>query len=205
MSPDARSLQGGHPPGGMASLIRELVRPYRGWLIVILLAMLVETAMSLAGPWPLKVILDNAVGSRPTPEWLARLLCPALLGNRVALAVEVRDDHMVKRPHNVVRHDWEHSYPLDLSDEALLANLQDQEGEGAEKKARAVPVQKEPRGFLVQAGPCGVSYAGGRKSFFPGQSVGPGEGGSSGSTGIGHPRVPGASLTRGAKAEQASR
>jgi subfamily B ATP-binding cassette protein MsbA len=33
--------------------------------------MLVETAMSLAAPWPLKVILDNVVGTHKTPEWLA--------------------------------------------------------------------------------------------------------------------------------------
>ena len=70
----------------MAGLIGELIRPYRGWLIVILLAMLVETAMSLAGPWPLKIILDNAVGSHPAPEWLVLLIGPALLQNKLALA-----------------------------------------------------------------------------------------------------------------------
>ena len=47
----------------MFGLILWLVRPYRGTLIVILLAMLVQTAMSVAGPWPLKIILDNVVGS----------------------------------------------------------------------------------------------------------------------------------------------
>ena len=44
-------------------LIRELVRPYRGQLFVILLAMFVKTAMSLAGPWPLKIIIDNVIGN----------------------------------------------------------------------------------------------------------------------------------------------
>jgi hypothetical protein len=34
----------------MIRLIRELVRPYRGSPLMILLAMLVETAMSLATP-----------------------------------------------------------------------------------------------------------------------------------------------------------
>jgi len=34
-------------------------------------AMLVETLMSLAGPWPLKVILDNVAAGRPLPAWLA--------------------------------------------------------------------------------------------------------------------------------------
>jgi len=52
-------------------LASELLRPYHGWLIIILLAMLVETAMSLAAPWPLKVILDNVVGTHKAPEWLA--------------------------------------------------------------------------------------------------------------------------------------
>ncbi len=56
--------------GGMSRLIRELLRPYRGTLVIILLAMLVETLMSLAGPWPLKIILDNVVGSHHLPKWL---------------------------------------------------------------------------------------------------------------------------------------
>jgi len=59
------------PTGGKMRLASELLRPYHGWLIVILLAMLVETAMSLAAPWPLKVILDNVVGTHKAPEWLA--------------------------------------------------------------------------------------------------------------------------------------
>ena len=86
-APVTPSPSDGHSTGSMAGLIGELVRPYRGWLIIILLAMLVETAMSLAGPWPLKVILDNAVGSHPAPEWLSWLVGPVLLGNKMALAV----------------------------------------------------------------------------------------------------------------------
>ena len=39
------------------------LRPYRGWLIIVFVAMLIETAMSIAAPWPLKIILDNVVGS----------------------------------------------------------------------------------------------------------------------------------------------
>jgi ABC-type multidrug transport system fused ATPase/permease subunit len=58
----------------MSSLIRQLIRPYRGTLIVILLAMLVETLMSLAGPWPLKIILDNVVGSHHLPKWFDHYL-----------------------------------------------------------------------------------------------------------------------------------
>ena len=48
----------------MLRLIRQLIRPYRGTLLIILLAMLIETAMSLAGPWPLKIIIDNVAGSQ---------------------------------------------------------------------------------------------------------------------------------------------
>jgi len=58
----------------MVRLIRKLVRPYRGTLAIILLAMLVETVMSLAGPWPLKVILDNVVGNHHLPHWLDRIV-----------------------------------------------------------------------------------------------------------------------------------
>src|SRR5271157_3517298 len=65
---------------GMIRLIRELIRPYRGQLTIILLAMLVETAMSLAGPWPLKIIIDNVVGSHKMSPWLDHLVRPMLDG-----------------------------------------------------------------------------------------------------------------------------
>ncbi len=64
----------------MFRLIRSLVRPYRGTLFVILLAMLVQTAMSVAGPWPLKIILDNVVGTHKLSPWLDDLLRPILSG-----------------------------------------------------------------------------------------------------------------------------
>ena len=58
----------------MISLVRDLIRPYRWTLAIILVCMLAETAMSLAGPWPLKIIIDNVVGSNHLPHWLARSL-----------------------------------------------------------------------------------------------------------------------------------
>ena len=51
-------------------LILELLRPYRAGLVIVLVAMVVETAMSIAAPWPLKVVLDNAVGHDSLPRWL---------------------------------------------------------------------------------------------------------------------------------------
>src|ERR1039458_4206531 len=55
----------------MARLVLELIRPYRLWLIVVFVAMLFETAMSIAAPWPLKIIIDNVVGEHKPPEFLA--------------------------------------------------------------------------------------------------------------------------------------
>jgi ABC-type multidrug transport system fused ATPase/permease subunit len=49
-------------------------------LTVIFLAMLVETAMTLAAPWPLKIILDSVVGSHKLAPWLHRLIGPLLEG-----------------------------------------------------------------------------------------------------------------------------
>jgi ABC-type multidrug transport system fused ATPase/permease subunit len=54
----------------MGRLISRLLRPYRKWLTVILLAMALETAASLAAPWPLKVVLDNVIEGSPAPSWL---------------------------------------------------------------------------------------------------------------------------------------
>jgi ABC-type multidrug transport system fused ATPase/permease subunit len=69
-------------------LIRSLIRPYRGILAVILGAMLVQTAMSVATPWPLKIILDNVIGSRKLHPWLEAVLHPVLAGgSKMQIAV----------------------------------------------------------------------------------------------------------------------
>src|SRR5262249_23529678 len=62
---------------GMAALVADLARPYRGWLVIILLAMLVETATGLAGPWPLKIVIDYAGGHHAAPGWVGRLVGPS--------------------------------------------------------------------------------------------------------------------------------
>jgi ABC-type multidrug transport system fused ATPase/permease subunit len=54
-------------------LIRSLIRPYLWSVALVFCAMIVETLMSLAGPWPLKVILDNVAGSHHLPLWLAHI------------------------------------------------------------------------------------------------------------------------------------
>ena len=70
----------------MPPLLRELLRPRRRSIAVILAATLVQMVMSLAAPWPLKVVLDNVVGRRPPPQWIDWLL-PMLGGDsRVEIA-----------------------------------------------------------------------------------------------------------------------
>jgi subfamily B ATP-binding cassette protein MsbA len=54
----------------MLKFVGSLIRPYRSRLAIILLAMFIETAMSLASPWPLKIILDNVVGNRKLEPWI---------------------------------------------------------------------------------------------------------------------------------------
>lgn len=65
------TLKEDHPFKNLTGLIVDLVRPYKKWMIFILVAMLVETAMSLATPWPLKIIIDNVIVDKPLPQWLA--------------------------------------------------------------------------------------------------------------------------------------
>ncbi len=65
----------------MTRLILELIRPYRWIIAIILAAMLMQTAMGLAGPWPLKVILDNVVVAKhPLPHWMTELV--PILGSK---------------------------------------------------------------------------------------------------------------------------
>jgi phosphatidylserine/phosphatidylglycerophosphate/cardiolipin synthase-like enzyme len=55
------------------------------------------------------------------------------LDGRRELAIEVGDEDVVKRLHRVARHDWKHSHPLDLSDEGLLADLEDRLEDSAQR------------------------------------------------------------------------
>ncbi|WP_304106724.1 ABC transporter ATP-binding protein [Mycolicibacterium bacteremicum] len=61
-------------------LILVLIRPYRWMVAGILAVLLVQIAMGLAAPWPLKVVLDSVVGDHPLPGWLHGLLQPILGG-----------------------------------------------------------------------------------------------------------------------------
>ncbi|WP_246182788.1 ABC transporter ATP-binding protein [Mycolicibacterium grossiae] len=61
-------------------LILELLRPHRWLLAAIFAVLVVQIAMGLAAPWPLKIVLDSVVGDHPLPWWLHGLLQPMLGG-----------------------------------------------------------------------------------------------------------------------------
>src|SRR5262245_10804583 len=71
VSAGAAALKEPRERNKLASMVLGLLRPYRGWLIIVFIAMLFEIVMSLAAPWPLKLILDDALGKHRLPDWLA--------------------------------------------------------------------------------------------------------------------------------------
>ncbi len=84
---EATERKGDEKDPGMMPLIRGLLRPYRGSLAIILVAMLVQSTMTLAAPWPLKIIIDNVVVGRKLDPWIAHLIRPLLVhGHRSHLA-----------------------------------------------------------------------------------------------------------------------
>ena len=64
----------------MYPLVWSLLKPYRGTLLIILLAMLLQMVATVATPWPLKIVLDNFVGEHKLPHWLDDFLRPFMHG-----------------------------------------------------------------------------------------------------------------------------
>jgi cardiolipin synthase A/B len=62
-------------------------------------------------------------------------LAPGSFDSRRELAIEVHDDEILDRLHKIVRQDWENSHPLDLTDEGLMAELEDKDDHVAEDLA----------------------------------------------------------------------
>ena len=63
-------------PQSLSRLAISSMKPYRRWLIFILIAMLIESLIGLAAPWPLKIIIDNVINENPLPLWLNWLDMP---------------------------------------------------------------------------------------------------------------------------------
>lgn len=62
-------------------------------------------------------------------------LAPGSFDHRRELAIEVDDDHVIERLTTISHHDWKHSAPLKLSDEALLADLANHDQQRVEQLA----------------------------------------------------------------------
>jgi phosphatidylserine/phosphatidylglycerophosphate/cardiolipin synthase-like enzyme len=62
-------------------------------------------------------------------------LAPGSFDSRRELAIEVDDEHVVKRLSKIAQHDWEHSHPIDLTDEGLLEEFKKHKMEEAEDLA----------------------------------------------------------------------
>jgi ATP-binding cassette subfamily B protein len=74
-------------PQGWLSVARAVLGRDRGVVCLAVWLMLVETGLSLAAPWPLKLVVDYGFGHRRYPAWLAGLkgLSPAGLAGAAAL------------------------------------------------------------------------------------------------------------------------
>jgi len=68
-----KNKRAGKPPS-FTSLVLwaiSLSRPYKKYVVIILLAMLAEALIGLATPWPLKIIIDNVLNHHPLPKALS--------------------------------------------------------------------------------------------------------------------------------------
>jgi cardiolipin synthase A/B len=59
-------------------------------------------------------------------------IAPGSFDSRRELAIEVRDLDIIDRLHSVLRHDWKNSRPMDLTDDGLMAELEDYDDNVAE-------------------------------------------------------------------------
>jgi len=54
--------------------IRSLLRPHLGALALGFLAIAGESIANLLEPWPLKIVLDDVLRSRPSSAWAMRIV-----------------------------------------------------------------------------------------------------------------------------------
>jgi phosphatidylserine/phosphatidylglycerophosphate/cardiolipin synthase-like enzyme len=62
-------------------------------------------------------------------------LTPGSFDSRRELAIEVSDEDILDRLQKIAHHDWENSHPIDLTDEGLLADLEEHKSEGVDSLA----------------------------------------------------------------------
>ncbi|MEX2287735.1 MAG: ABC transporter ATP-binding protein [Planctomycetaceae bacterium] len=54
--------------------IFRYLRPYWGLAIAVVVIIALASATDLLAPWPLKILVDNALGDEPAPQWLQALV-----------------------------------------------------------------------------------------------------------------------------------
>jgi hypothetical protein len=52
-------------------IINRVFRPHWKALSIAFVAVIIEGAASIFDPWPIKIVIDYALGSRPMPDWIA--------------------------------------------------------------------------------------------------------------------------------------
>lgn len=78
------------PAPPTAKTLRRLInhlRPWRAWVVLIVLVDLLAIPLALMAPLPLKIAVDNAIGGQPLPGWLVPWLPSSGLTQVLALAV----------------------------------------------------------------------------------------------------------------------
>jgi phosphatidylserine/phosphatidylglycerophosphate/cardiolipin synthase-like enzyme len=73
-------------------------------------------------------------------------LAPGSFDSRRECAIEVRDEDVVGRLHEVTHTDWKNSHPIDLTDEGLLSELQDYDENATEDLAIGTDKVKPRKG-----------------------------------------------------------
>jgi phosphatidylserine/phosphatidylglycerophosphate/cardiolipin synthase-like enzyme len=71
-------------------------------------------------------------------------LAPGSFDDRRELAIEVHDEDIVARLHEIAKTDWENSHPLDLTDEGLMSDLEEKGDGGEESLALNIKEKKHP-------------------------------------------------------------
>jgi ATP-binding cassette subfamily B protein len=65
--------------------ISDLIRPHSKSLIVGLIAVIGESAANVLEPWPIKIVLDNVLRSKPTHGWLNHFIQATAGQDRIAI------------------------------------------------------------------------------------------------------------------------
>jgi subfamily B ATP-binding cassette protein MsbA len=66
-------------------IVEHLLRPHWKALSLAFVAVLVEGLADLFDPWPIKIVLDYALGSHPLPAWIAGFVLDTFGGSKLAV------------------------------------------------------------------------------------------------------------------------